>query len=218
MFLTGLMSSQRVSETVRIDFDVVLARAWEAVAATHEQQAVMFVRRLAPRLGTEEALHRYFREIAVPLQMRETVRARTVLALTPEERHRQLPDSTGRTSLRPDQLITAVRRRSRFVEETTLAVRMAAAAADEALIATHVSMALETAGVLAIAMPLDEALMQYLKAMQLAPAVMQSVFQRSMARLVDSDMTISMERDLEAASHASEHSAPRRILGLRAIS
>ncbi len=217
MLLPGMLSSRRVPDSVRVDFDVVMARAWEAIAATHEQQAVTFVRRLATRLSAEEALQRYFREVAVPFQMRESVRVRALLALTPDERHRSMGDGAEPwVLLRPDHLVGAIRQRSRFVEETTLAIRMAAAAADEALVQTHVGMALEAARVLAPVMPLDDTLMQYIRSMDLAPAVAQCVFQRAMARLAETEMFETVEVAVPEVPALEPERRPLRILGLRA--
>jgi hypothetical protein len=143
MVVPSLIATRRFPDAVRIDLQVAYARAWEALIQTHEQQAVGFVRRLQGRIGAEEALQRYPREVSVPLHMQETVRVRALLALTPEER--QAPGSASAEAwmmLRPDHLLDALRRRARFVEDTTLAVRLAAAAADEAVAATHVAMAL----------------------------------------------------------------------------
>ena len=80
MVVPSLMSTRRFPDAVRIDLQVAYARAWEALTQTHEQQAVGFVRRLQGRIGAEEALQRYPREVSVPLHMQETVRVRALLA------------------------------------------------------------------------------------------------------------------------------------------
>lgn len=215
MFVSGLLSPRRVPDPVRVEFDVVMARAWEALAASHEQQAVTFVRRLAGRLGTDEAVQRYFREIAVPLQMRDTVRARILLALTPEERHRTVADTSEPWKLlRPDHLVDAVRRRTRWVEDTSLAIRLAAAAAEESVIDTHVAMALEAAQVLAPSLALDEGLMQYVKAIGLAPAAAPLVFQRAMARLAETEVMITAEIPAQLPAEAPVPAAPMRLMAV----
>ena len=80
MIAPSSISTRRFPDPVRVELQVAYARAWEALTATHEAQAVAFVRHLRGRLGSDEALHRYFREVAVPMQMQETVRARALLA------------------------------------------------------------------------------------------------------------------------------------------
>jgi len=217
MVVPSLIPTRRFPEAVRIDLQVAYARAWEALTQTHEEQAVGFVRRLRSRIGTEEALQRYVREVAVPIHMQETIRARALLALTPEERADAGPEAAEAWRiLRPDHLVEAIRRRARFVEDTTLAIRLAASAAEEAVSATHVRLALEVAGVLGRTLPLDEALMHYIRSFELASVPAQLVFQRAMARLADTDSAEPVE-----AAAPPVIAPPRRslapMLGLRAL-
>lgn len=216
MVAPGMLTGHRVPDTVRVDFDVVIARAWQALAQAHEEAAVTFVRRMSSRIGTDAALQRYFREVAVPLQMREAVRTAALLALTPEERRRTGDDGSESWSLmRPDQIVGVVRRRTRFVEETTLALRLAAAAAEEALTVTHVRMALETAHVMGSVLPVDESVMHYLRAFTLSNAAAQVVFQRAMARLADLEIQVTAEMPAAEAARPARL-APLTMLGLRA--
>lgn len=218
MVVPSLIPTRRFHDSIRIDLQVAYARAWEALTQTHEGQAVTFVRRLGGRLSAEEALQRYVREVAVPLQMQETVRARAFLALTPEERGHGASEAIDAWQiLRPDHLVDAIRRRVRVVEDTTLAIRLAAASADEAVAATHVRMALEVAGVLMAALPLDEALMHYIRSFELASVPAQLVFQRAMATLAEGDAL----GPAQAPAEAPKLTTPRRTiapaLGLRAL-
>ena len=184
MVAPSSISTRRFPDPVRVDLQVAYARAWEALSATHETQAVAFVRNLRRRLGTDEALHRYFREVAVPMQMQETVRARAILALTPDERSHQAADPAEPSEARsPYRVIDALRRRAQYVEETNLACRLAASLADEAVSLNHVTMALEVAAVLGSVMPVDEALMHYIRAFELTSVSAQLVFQRALARM-----------------------------------
>jgi hypothetical protein len=216
MVAPGMLTGRRVPETVRVDFDVVVARAWQALVQTHESAAVTFVRRLSPRIGTDAALQRYFREVAVPLEMREAVRTGALLALTPEERRRSGDDGgDGWHIFRPDQIVDAVRRRTRFVEETTLAQRLAAAAAEETITDAHVRMALETAHVLSPAVPVDEGLMHYIRTFGLSNASAQVVFQRAMAQLADMEAQVTAELPAVEAPRPARL-APLALLGLRA--
>ena len=186
MVAPSSISTRRFPEPVRVELQVAYARAWEALSATHEAQAVAFVRHLRGRLGSDEALHRYFREVAVPMQMQVTVRARALLALTPEERCHQAPDPAEPGSSRaPYRVIEALRRRAQYVEETNLACRMAASVADEAVSLNHVAMALEVVDVLRNVLPVDEALMHYIRAFELASVPAQLVFQRALSRLAE---------------------------------
>ena len=74
-----LSSVRRLSPPLRLRLQVAYARAWEALTDTHQTQAVMFVRRLADRLTLEDALQRYFRQVAVPVG---TTRWPAVVVLT----------------------------------------------------------------------------------------------------------------------------------------
>jgi hypothetical protein len=218
MVVPSLIPTRRFPDAVRIDLQVAYARAWEALTQTHEHQAVGFVRRLQGRIGAEEALQRYPREVSVPLHMQETVRVRALLALTPEER--LAPGSASAEAwmmLRPDHLLDAIRRRAKFVEDTTLAVRLAAAAADEAVAATHVAMALEVARVLAPVLPLDEALMHYIRSFELASVQAQLVFQRAMAAVAATDSMPAVVETPEAPRLAKPRRSIAPVLGLRAL-
>jgi glucose/arabinose dehydrogenase len=217
MVVPSLIPTRRFPDAVRSELQVAYARAWEALTQTHEVQMAGFVRRLQGRVSAEEALQRYPREVSVPLHMQETVRARALLALTPDERSAHGAASAEPwTLLRPDHLLDALRRRAQFVEDTTLTVRLAAAAADEAVAATHVRMALEVAQVLASVLPLDEALMHYIRSMELAPVPAQLVFQRAMATVAATDSLPALEApDVPRLARPRRSIAP--VLGLRAL-
>ena len=222
MVAPSSISTRRFPDPVRVELQVVYARAWEALTATHEAQAVAFVRHLRGRLGSDEALHRYFREVAVPMQMQETVRARALLALTPEERFHQAPDPAEPASGRaPYRVIDALRRRAQYVEETSLACRLAASVADEAVSLNHVAMAIEVADVLRNVLPVDEALMHYIRAFELASVPAQLVFQRALARIAEHQPVMEEEplpAPMEAAPRISRPlPRPEPGFGLRAI-
>jgi hypothetical protein len=187
MVAPSLISNRRFSAPLRRRLQVAYARAWEALTATHCREAVRFVRALDGRLSSEEALHRYFREVAVPALMRETVRARAVIELGEEGVDVEIePDAPELWSyLRPDQLIDAVRRRARFVEETNIACQLAGSIANEAVCVTHVDSARDVAELLADAMPIAEGLMHYVRTFDLPSVEAQMVFQRALASLAE---------------------------------
>lgn len=222
MVAPSSISTRRFPDPIRIELQVVYARAWEALTAAHESQAVAFVRNLHSRLGAEEGLHRYFRDVAVPMQMQETVRARALLSLTPDERAHQGPDLSEYTNARgPHRMIEALRRRAQYVEETNLACRLAASIADEAISLTHVTMALEVADILRPVLPVDEALMHYIRAFELTTVPAQLVFQRALARFAEHQAAVEAPRAaepvLEAGPRLRASSRPTPSFGLRAI-
>jgi hypothetical protein len=184
MAVPGLISTRRFSAATRLRLELAFARALEALADTYQFQAAEFVRRLKPRLGVEEALERYFHEVGVPAAIEETVRCRALISLaglienTPRL-ERQAP-SWG--ILRPDQLFESLRRRMQHVEATNLDCRLAASMSDEAVAATHVSSALETAELLADEVTPDEAIIHYLRTFNLPAVDGQVIFRKAMAQ------------------------------------
>ncbi len=180
-----LNSVRRLPPALKLRLQVAYARAWEALTDTHQTQAAMFVTRLADRLPLEEALARYFREVAVPVAMRETVRARALLSVADA-----IPAVPGASDtadpwqrLRPDRLVDAVRRRAQWVEETTLRCRMTACLAEAAVTDTHTRMAVEVAELLAETIPADEALMAYIRSFDLPARDGDAVFRAALAEL-----------------------------------
>jgi hypothetical protein len=184
MTAPSLMAGRRFSATTRLRLQLVFAKAMEALADTYQHQAAEFVRRLKPRLAVDEALQRYFREVGVPAAIEETVRSRALISLAGliENPPQQEARAAGWTILRPDQLIEALRRRVQYVEETNLDCRLAASISDEAVAATHVRMALETAEVLADEVTPDQAIMLYVRSFNLTAVDAQVVFRTAMSQ------------------------------------
>jgi len=184
MTAPSMMVGRRFSAPTRLRLQLVFARALEAMADTYQQQAAEFVRRLKPRLTVDEALQRYFREVGVPAGIEETVRSRALISLAGliENQGQHEGRSSSWTILRPDHLIDGLRRRVQFVEETNLDCRLAASISDEAVAATHVRMALETAEVLAEEATPDQAIMLYIKTFSLNSVDAQVVFRAAMSQ------------------------------------
>jgi hypothetical protein len=178
------MVGRRFSAPTRLRLQLVFARALEAMADTYQRQAAEFVRRLKPRLTVDEALQRYFREVGVPAGIEETVRSRALISLAGliENQGQHESRASSWTILRPDHLIDGLRRRVQFVEETNLDCRLAASISDEAVAATHVRMALETAEVLAEEATPDQAIMLYIKTFNLNSVDAQVVFRAAMSQ------------------------------------
>ncbi|HET7598675.1 MAG TPA: hypothetical protein VFK09_00185 [Gemmatimonadales bacterium] len=185
MFGSTLTTMRRVPPALRLRLQTAYAQAWEALIDTHQTQAMMFVRRMADRLSLEDALSRYFHEVPVPAAMQETVRSRALLALA-DSVSEEPPASAAterRNRLRPDWLMTAVRRRAQFVEETTLHSRMAACVAEGAVAATHIRMAVAVAELLAGVTSADQAVMVYVRSFDLPVKEGDTVFRGALAEL-----------------------------------
>jgi hypothetical protein len=197
-----LSSVRRLPSALRLRLQVAYSRAWEALTDTHQTQAVMFVRRLADRLPLEDALQRYFRLVAVPVAMQETVRARALLSLAdsipPESDPAETRDPWQR--LRPDRIVDAVRRRAQWVEETTLQSRMAACLAEAAVTSTHTRMAVEVAELLSDVMAADEAIMSYIRMFDLPVKEGDTVYRAALAEMADRRLPASQRPRLRVAT------------------
>ncbi len=184
MTAPNLTAGRRFSAATRLRLQLVFARAVEALADTYQLQAAEFVRRLKSRLPVEEALQRYFREVGVPAVIEETVRSRALISLSGLIESPPKAETAGASwnLLRPDHMIDALRRRVQYVEETNLDCRLAASMSDEAVAATHVRMALETAEVLAGETTPDQAIMLYVRTFNLPSIDAQVVFRTAMSQ------------------------------------
>ncbi|HZI73152.1 MAG TPA: hypothetical protein VFD73_03845 [Gemmatimonadales bacterium] len=226
MTATSVMIGRRFSPATRLRLQLVFARAVEALAETYQQQAAEFVRRLKSRLTVDEALQRYFREVGVPATIEETVRSRALISLAGLIENPPKPESraSGWTILRPDQLIEALRRRVQHVEETNLDCRLAASMSDEAVAATHVRMALETAEVLAEEVTPDQAIMLYVRTFNLPSIDAQGVFRTAMSQWAElhplpgePHALLQQKVAFEAETHPKLGLLPRREFGLRVM-
>jgi hypothetical protein len=226
MVAPSLINSRRFPQPLRHKLQIAYARAWEALAESHCTEAVRFVRLVSARLTAEDALARYFREVAVPSQMQESVRARALIALEEEFETAAEPAHTAESwsPFRPDQVVDALKRRAQFVEETNLACQLAASLADEAVCIAHVRNAISVARLLSDTLPLNEAIMHYIRTFDLPMVEAQLVFQRALAQLAERHpMLHRPTRDriaepvLEPAPRSRPTPMPAPAFGLRAI-
>jgi hypothetical protein len=226
MAASSLIASRRFSPQTRLRLQVLFARAWEALADTYKTQAADYVRRVRTRLPMDEALDRYFREVGVPASMADSVRAGALVALAPlveDLVENEEVSAGGWNPLRPDQMLDALKRRAQHVDETNLECRLAASISGEAVAATHVGMALETAELLADECTPDEAIMHYVRTFDLSSIDAQLIFRRALARWAERDPHGLARVDDEITALAVCATAPRfelagRLrLGLRAI-
>jgi hypothetical protein len=224
MTAPSLMVSRRFSASTRLRLQLVFAKAMEALADTYQRQAAEFVRRLKPRLPVDEALLRYFREVAVPAAIEETVRSRALISLAGliENPVRNEARASGWT-IRPDHLVDALRRRVQYVEDTNLECRLAASMSDEAVAATHARMALETAEVLAGEMTPDQAIMLYVRTFNLSSVDAQVVFRTALSQWAElHPLPDEAQASVRTPSSATDGRAtlelhPRAQFGLRVM-
>ncbi|HEX5386345.1 MAG TPA: hypothetical protein VFW66_06595 [Gemmatimonadales bacterium] len=233
MFAMTLKTMRRLPLARRFELQVAYAQAWEALTETHQRQAVIFVHRMADRLPLMDALARYFREVAVPIAMQETVRARALLAVArqvPAESDAGAGSENWERLRRPDRWVDVVRRRAHHVEETTLHSRMAACVAEAAVVATHVRMAVEVSELLTDDMTVDEAVMVYVRSFDLPVKEGDAVFRAALAQLAERRLQANESPKLriehspapalsapQLAAPASVESLPAPAFGLRVI-
>jgi hypothetical protein len=111
-----------------------------------------------------------------------------------------------------------------YVEETNLDCRLAASVSDEAVAATHVRMALETAKVLADDMTPDQAINLYIRSFNLPAIDAQGVFRAAMSHWAEvhplpgeAQAEVQSPASSEADSRSRIHLTPRREYGLRVL-
>ena len=217
-----LMTTRRFWGPMRLRLLMLFAKALEALADTYRLQAAEFVRRLRGRLPVEEALDRYFREVGVPAAMVETVRARALITMAGRAQDIPEPEAESRggaswNQLRPELLLEAFRRRAHSLEATGLDCRMAASLSDEAIAATHVSLALETVELLSEELPADDAIMHYIRYFDLPSLEAQIVFRRTLAQWAEREAAYELATASVCPPSPRPEFPMRMVPGLRMI-
>ena len=207
---------------MRLRLQILFAKAFEALADTYRLQAAEFVRRLRGKLPVEEALDRYFREVGVPAAMVETVRARALITMAGRAQDIPEPEAESRggaswNHLRPELLLEALRRRAHSLEATGLDCRMAASLSDEAIAATHVSLALETVELLSEELPADDAIMHYIRYFDLPSLEAQIVFRRTLAQWAEREAAYELATASVCPPSPRPEFPMRMVPGLRMI-
>jgi hypothetical protein len=210
MTVPSHMSLRRIPDALHLKVRVVYAAGWEALIDTHTTQALQFVCEFAPRLPALDGLDLYFRVTAVPHEMQEAVRVRTLTALDLESLAplAPLPALTGWQRLRIDRVLEQQRYRRRYYEKTLELARMVGARAAEAVIATHVENALEFIQLLSGVLPVHAATDRYLREFGLADSVAQMVLQRVQARVAGRELTAQYNEPSAPPESAGRQPAP----------
>ena len=204
------MSVRSIPREFHAKARIAYAVAWEGVITTHSNQVLEFILEFSSRIAPLDALDLYFRVVAVPEPMQESVRTRALPELdldciSPVD---PLPSLTGWQFLfRPDLALKVIRYRRDYAEQTLQLARMVGARAAEAVTATHVSHATEFARMLAEAVPVEKAVAHYVFVFNLTQAMATTVLQRVQATLAGQQLA-------QAYSHVpppfspSPHPAP----------
>ena len=167
---------------------VAYARAWEALVETHRTEAAAFVEALAPLVSVDEALDAYFREVPVPLGMRDAVRTGTFLRLDFATLDAPRAEGTpqGWALLHPGTLFGVTRRMAAATQEARRRAVLATARALEGLAATHRQNAVEIASRRA-GSP-DEGVRHYIRTMDLPAHQAQMVYQQALASMAEGEL------------------------------
>ena len=191
MSVPSQMSLRRIPTCLHLTIRIAYASAWEALVRTHTDQAVQFIQEFAPRIPPLEALELYFRVVAVLDSMQELVRTRTLTSLEIDTLAplATVPALRGWQRLRLDLVLEHRRYRRRHQDGTLQLARMVGARAAEAIVATHVSNAIEFCGLVRGVLTVEQATDHYLREFSLASSAAHMVSQRVQARVVGQELT-----------------------------
>lgn len=192
MSVSNLASMRQFPEAVRPRLQVAYAKAREALIATHAEQAAQFTREFSRRLPPLEALDLYFRVVAVPLPMEDSIISRALVELD--------LDRLQPTPVRPSlgELVKGlhfelafdnIRRQRQSMEVTLQLARLAGARASEAVLATHIENAMRVVDILEDTIWVDEAVSHYIHTFKLPLSTAHMVFQRTRALVVDQHLS-----------------------------
>jgi hypothetical protein len=181
---------QRLPSELRRRLELAEATAREARLQTHADQAIDLVSILAPRMPFDEAIDRYVEIMDLSGDEEEVVRTRALASLSAKgmsddltrERHRTGHGLDWRYAT-PLGAIRFVRRKIRRSAEEDLWMELAAARAEEALVATHVKHALIFAELLDSTAPPPRSVSFYLDRLGVPASRARATYQRALAVL-----------------------------------
>jgi hypothetical protein len=186
----GPLKFKRMPESVRRRLDVAAAAAWQGIVDAHAHHAARFVRLLANRVPTDQALERYLSEMDVRDPMASAIRTRVMAdpqasppPATPDAAESETPDGLKR--FRPDVLVKGIARRVRENELVEEWILLAIARAEEGVIREHIDNAIAFTRLLDGHVALDEGVEDYIDLMRITGGRAQAVYQRTMAVLAD---------------------------------
>jgi hypothetical protein len=198
----ALRSVARRHPNLSRQLQAAYAAAWEALVETHREQAVEFVQAMAGLLPADDALDRYFFEVPVPRAMQDPVRAGVLVKLGAEAAEVESREAPGLW-----QLLAAPRQLARIKDQVRERATLAAARAAEAVAATHLRNALAIEDVIGHIEGAEEAVVQYIRTLDLPGTIAQAVHQQALARLADREL--AAERVQAIAAEPVESAARR---------
>jgi hypothetical protein len=220
------MSVRQIPRPLRTRVRVAYAIAWEALVDTHATQALLFIGEFSSRVSPLQALNLYFTVVAVPAQMQEAVRTRTLASLDLDMLPSQtpMPVLSGWRLLRLDLVLKLLQYRRQYNGTTRELAEMVGARAAETVVGTHVNNALDIARLLFGCMSVERAVAEYLRAFYLPLATAQTVMQRAKAEVAGArlaaqyDIEPTVPRELEPEpSLEMELAEPDEVHGLSVV-
>jgi hypothetical protein len=187
--------TQRLPGDVRRRLELAVAAALEARSDTHAQQALNVVAVLSSRMPFDEAVERYIDIMSLAGDEAETVRNRSLVALSDtglvedlsRERHRTGWGLNWRYAT-PLGAVRYVRRKIRRNAEEDLWLELSAARAEEAVVRTHIKHAMIFVEMLGEIAPPTRAVSLYLDQLEVPSTRARSIYQRVLARVADQEL------------------------------
>lgn len=187
--------ARRYPVTVSRQLQAGYAAGWQALVETHREQAVSFVQSMSGLLSIEEALDRYFFEVPVARQMQDAVRAGAVVQLMVDG---PPAEQESREAANMWRLLESARQLARQRDQTRERATLAAARAAEALAATHLRNALTIEEVTGHIDGPEEAVLQYIRTLDLPSVTAQLVYQQALARLAERELAAERVQSIAA--------------------
>lgn len=190
MSLPSEMPIRQFPRHLRTRVRVAYAVAWEALVASHAEQAREFFGEFASRMPPLEALELYLTVVPAATAMHEPIRTRTLASLELDHLPVQAaqPVLRGWRLLRLDLGLKLVRYRRAYEERTLELGKMVGARAAEAVTATHIRNAQGLSELLAGVMPVPKVVAEYARAFRLPLGVALLVAQRVKAEAAGSEL------------------------------
>jgi hypothetical protein len=188
LFPNAIPSLTSNASTTDRRVQVAYARAWEALVETHRAEAANFVEALAPLVSADEALDAYFREVPVPLGMRDAVRTGAFLRLDFSTLDSPVTEGTpgGWALLNPGTFLGITRRMAVATQEARRRMTLAAARALEGIAATHKQNALDLLATRTGSS--EEGIRHYIRTMDLPAHQAQMVYQQALAAMAEGEL------------------------------
>jgi hypothetical protein len=177
----------------RRTLEFALAAATEARLDTHAAQALNMVAVLAGRAPFDEAVERYVQIMDLGDEDAQVVQNRALVALGHTDIAAELAKEHKRSKLdwryaTPLGAVRFVRRQLRRNAEEDLWMELSIARAEEALIRTHITHAMQFIDLLEDEFPPTRAISLYLDQLQVPSARARSVYQRTLARIAQAEL------------------------------